>query len=80
MDAILSNFRIRPLAGCIGAEVDGLDVRRLDDAGFARLRQAFADHCVLAYRDQELSSEDLLAFTRRWGEIYVTCPCRKLTP
>jgi hypothetical protein len=40
MHAILSNFRIRPLAGCIGAEVDGLDVRRLDDAGFARLRQA----------------------------------------
>jgi hypothetical protein len=39
MDAILSNFRIRPLAGCIGAEVDGLDVRRLDDAGFARLRR-----------------------------------------
>jgi alpha-ketoglutarate-dependent taurine dioxygenase len=72
MDAILANFTIRPLAGCIGAEVNGLDVRRLDDAGFARLRQAFADHCVLVYRDQELNSDDLLEFTRRWGEIYVT--------
>ena len=79
MDAIVSNFKIRPLAGCIGAEANGIDLRRLDDSGFEQLRQAFFDRCVLVIRDQELSSTDLLNFTARWGEIYVTPYAEKVT-
>jgi taurine dioxygenase len=66
------DFTIRPLAGVIGAEVTGLDLTRMNDAAFARLREAFLDRCVLALRGQNIDSEQLLDFTRRWGEIYVT--------
>ncbi len=73
MDTIAAaDFTVRPLAGRIGAEILDLDVRRLTENSFARLRQAFLDHCMLVLRKQELSSQDLLDFTRRWGEIYVT--------
>jgi taurine dioxygenase len=72
MDAIVSNFTIRRLAGCIGAEATGIDLRDLDDTGFERLKRAFFDNCVLVIRDQQLDSEDFLKFTARWGEIYVT--------
>jgi taurine dioxygenase len=63
---------INPLAGCIGAEVRGVDIGNLTDAAFSPIRQAFADHCVLVFRDQDIDSEVLLNFTKRWGEIYIT--------
>ena len=66
------DFTITPLAGVIGAEVNGLDITRMDDAAFARLHKAFYDRCVLVLRNQNLNSDQLLDFTRRWGEIYVT--------
>lgn len=62
----------RPLTGSIGAEILDVDLREVDDARFADFRRAFLDHCMLVFRDQRLGAADLLAFTRRWGEIFIT--------
>ena len=40
---------MRPLTGSIGAEVLDLDLRDIDDARFADIRQAFLDHCMLVF-------------------------------
>jgi taurine dioxygenase len=63
---------IRKLTGSIGAEVLDLDLREVDDTAFAAVRRAFLDHCVLVFRDQHFGAAELLAFTRRWGDIFHT--------
>jgi taurine dioxygenase len=70
---LLSNeMTMRPLTGSIGAEILDLDLREIDEARFVDIRRAFLDHCMLVFRDQHLDAADLLAFTRRWGEVFIT--------
>ena len=58
-----------PTGGGVGAEVAGVDLRSLDEAGFAAVRRAFTEHSVLLFRDQTLSDGDLIAFSRRFGAL-----------
>jgi taurine dioxygenase len=64
-------FTLRRSAPTVGAEVRGIDVRALDDAGFAALQAAFRAHRLLVIKDQSLSPEELMAFGERWGELHV---------
>ena len=50
-----------------GATVRGIDVRTLDDHGAAAIRTAWLEHKVLAFPDQQLTDDDLEAFTLRFG-------------
>ena len=47
-------MRIDPLAGALGAEIRGVDLTRLTDAGWREVHEAFLRYSVLAIRDQEL--------------------------
>lgn len=58
----------RPISGTIGAEVPGVDLAALDDAGFAAIHDAFLQHQVLVFRNQELDGEGYLALARRFGQ------------
>lgn len=58
-----------PTGAGVGAEVKGVDLRALDDATFEQIKQAWADHSVLLFRDQTLSDHDLLTFSRRLGDL-----------
>lgn len=58
-----------PNRGLLGAEITGLDLRHLDDAAFARLLKAWHDHSVLLIRNQTLTDQDLIAFSRRLGNL-----------
>jgi len=60
---------IRPLAPAIGAEIGDVDLARLDAASFAAIEAAWHAHSVLLFRRQRLSDDDLLAFSRRFGEL-----------
>jgi taurine dioxygenase len=53
----------------LGAEVRAGDLRALDDAAFKRVLQAWHDHAVVLFRDQALSDADLIAFSRRFGDL-----------
>jgi hypothetical protein len=65
-----ATFALRPVAGQIGAEVEGVDLSRpIDDALAAELRRALVDHLVLFFRDQALAPEHQLAFTRLFGPV-----------
>lgn len=54
-----------------GAEITGVDIRQLSDADFASIRQAYADHGVIFFRDQALTEDDHIAFARRFGPINI---------
>lgn len=63
---------IKPLSPVLGAEVVGVDLARpLDDDAFARVRRAHLDHAVVVFRDQHLSPEQQIAFSRRFGELHI---------
>ncbi len=60
---------VRRLGPQIGAEIRGVDVRRLDDAGFAPIYRAWLDYNVIVVPGQELGIEDFLRYSRRFGRI-----------
>lgn len=56
----------------IGAEVSDIDLNGLLDASaFEEIKTTLADHSVLFFRDQELTGDQLLAFARRFGDLFV---------
>lgn len=66
-----TEFRVRPLEGApFGAEVTGADLGALTDRGFAHIERALAGHVILVFRgQQDLSPEDQIAFSRRFGTL-----------
>jgi taurine dioxygenase len=60
-------MQLRPLGEALGTEALGVDLSKLDDDTFAWIRQAFAEHPVLVFRDQHLDAGDIAAFGRRFG-------------
>jgi taurine dioxygenase len=61
-------LKVRRLAGALGAEIDGLDLRRLSDHQVAALRAAWLEHLVVFFRDQELTPGEFMAFAKRMGK------------
>ena len=63
---------IAPLTPTIGAEISGIDLSKPMTAGLlAALRQALLDWKVIFFRDQDISTEEHLAFARAFGELEV---------
>ncbi len=62
-------MEIRRCSPGIGAEVFGVDVRTLDDAGFAPLYQAWLDSNVLVVHGQSLTIPQFLDYSRRFGRL-----------
>jgi taurine dioxygenase len=58
-----------PTAEALGAEVRAGDLRTLGDAAFERVLRAWHDHSVVLFRSQALSDADLIAFSRRFGDL-----------
>jgi taurine dioxygenase len=53
----------------LGAEIRGVDLRELSADGFELVYRAWLDHQVLLFREQHLADEDLISFSRRFGEL-----------
>jgi taurine dioxygenase len=60
---------VTPTAGGVGAEIGGVDLRSAGDAQFAAIRDAWVAHSVLLFRGQRLSDDELIAFSRRFGDL-----------
>ncbi|MEZ5927016.1 MAG: TauD/TfdA family dioxygenase [Parvularculaceae bacterium] len=61
------HIKAAPIAGTMGAEITGVDLRDLSEAAFREIEQALADHLAIFILDQDLSVEQLEAFTQRFG-------------
>jgi taurine dioxygenase len=62
-------LEIRRLGPQIGAEINGVDVKTLDDTTFNAIYRAWLDYNVVAVRGQELEIADFLQYSRRFGLI-----------
>jgi len=60
---------VTPLTPAVGAEIGNVNLAALGAAEFAQIETAWHRHSVLLFRGQTLSDDDLLAFSRRFGEL-----------
>jgi taurine dioxygenase len=67
--AAASRITIVPSGASLAAEIRGIDLRHVDDDAFAAIHRAWLDHLVLLFRGQTLSDDELIAFSRRFGEL-----------
>jgi len=69
LDAALD---IRPIEGPLGAEVYGLDLARpLSRANLLRLHAAHLEHHVLVFRDQRITPQQQVTFSRLFGPLQI---------
>ncbi len=56
----------------LGAEISGVDLRKpLSETQFKAIDDALVEDELLIFHDQDISSEDLMAFGRRFGQLTV---------
>jgi taurine dioxygenase len=61
---------VRKIGKHLGAEISGVDLSQpLDDHTFAQVATAFFDNEVVFFRNQKLTPEQQIAFTRRFGML-----------
>jgi taurine dioxygenase len=68
-DAAVGSIDVIPTGAALGAMVPGVDLTSLDDRQFAALKRAWHQHQVILVRGQTLSDQDLVAFSRRFGDL-----------
>jgi taurine dioxygenase len=68
-DAEAGSIDISPTGAALGAEVRGVDLKSLDEPQFAALKHAWHRHQVILLRGQTLDDQDLIAFSRRFGDL-----------
>lgn len=62
---------VSPLNPVLGAEIAGVNLSQpLSNTQLAEVRQAFIEHSVLIFRDQELTREDHKRFGRYFGKLH----------
>lgn len=60
---------VRVVSPAVGAEISGVDLRCLGAQDFAAIERAWHAHSMILLRGQTLGDDDLLAFSRRFGEL-----------
>jgi taurine dioxygenase len=71
-DLRIDSLTLTPLTPTIGAEVSGVDLSQpLDAAARDAVRQALLDWKVLFFRDQDITTEQHLAFAGQFGALEV---------
>ena len=61
---------VRPSGAALGAEISGVDLsKELDEQSFKQIRDALHEHEVIYFRNQNLTPEQHIAFSRRFGEL-----------
>ncbi len=66
----MSGPTVRPLGFALGAEVTGVDLRSaLSPRDREAIHRAWLEHLVLVFPGQDLEPEELIAFSRQFGEL-----------
>jgi taurine dioxygenase len=64
------SLSFRPLSHALGAEVQGIDLSQpLSNSEFDQIHRTFLERGILLFRDQKITREQHIAFSRRFGEL-----------
>jgi len=65
-------LKLRKLSYALGAEVCDIDVSEpMSEAAFGEIFKAFLDHGILLFRNQDITREQHIEFSRHFGELDV---------
>src|SRR3984957_2628528 len=64
-----SRLTVLPSGKALGAEIQRVDLRKIDADDFASIHRAWLRHSVLLIREQNLTDEDLVAFSKKFGDL-----------
>lgn len=65
-------MQVRALSEFVGAEISGIDLAvGIRDSDWPDLQEAFRDHGVLVFRDQQLTEAQHVSFSRRFGPLEI---------
>ncbi|WP_435865914.1 TauD/TfdA dioxygenase family protein [Streptomyces wedmorensis] len=71
----MSTLSVRPVAGHIGADIDGVDLARpLATETIEGIKQALHRHKVVFFRGQQLDHSSQIAFACHFGELTYARP------
>jgi taurine dioxygenase len=62
-------MQVSRMAAPLGAVVEGVDVRAVDDTQLSAIIQSFGEHHVLVFPGQSLTPVEQMAFARRFGAL-----------
>ena len=63
-------IQVQPLLGSFGAEISGVDLKQpFSEDMIDEIRRAWLQHCLIVFRDQQISPADQLAFAQQLGEV-----------
>jgi taurine dioxygenase len=64
------SLSFRPLSHALGSEVQGVNLAKsLSNSEFDQIHRTFLESGILLFRDQEITREQHIAFSRRFGEL-----------
>jgi len=72
MAAVIEREQVvaRSTGAALGADIEGVDLAGLlSPEAIAAIKQAWGEHLVLRFRGQRLSDDDLMRFSRQFGEL-----------
>ena len=64
------HIEVKPIAGALGAEIEGADLGNLDEETFDEIKAAWLEHLVVFFRHQKITPEQQIAFAKRFGDIH----------
>ena len=64
-------MKIQLLSEHIGAEISGIQLDNLNENAVAEIKEAWLEHKVLVFRDQEISTEAHIAFGKNFGDLEI---------
>jgi taurine dioxygenase len=68
----MSAIDVIPLSDAIGAEIRGVDLRQpLDEPAARAIEQAWYDHVIILFRDQDISLEQQKTFAMNFGKLAI---------
>jgi len=66
---VAGTLDVVPTGAALGAEVRGIDLRNIGEGTFGDLMHAWHQHSVLLIRGQSLNDQELISFSRRFGDL-----------
>jgi taurine dioxygenase len=64
------DVRVRPTEAALAADIEGIDLAgALSPETMAAIKKAWGDYLVLRFRGQTLSDDDLMRFSRQFGDL-----------
>ena len=70
MATAIADIDVRPLSDACGAEIVGVDLSKpLDTQTLNAVEQAWYEHLVIIFRDQDMSNDDQVRFCKYFGDL-----------